>query len=59
MKITVYNALGKEVGTLMNDVVSAGDHYANLDGSNLSSGVYYYRIEAGQNTATGKMLLVK
>jgi hypothetical protein len=38
---------------------TAGSHSITFDGSNLPSGVYLYRLSAGQNTATGKMVLLK
>jgi hypothetical protein len=59
VKLTIYNALGQVVGTILNDYLSAGEHYAQVDGSQMPSGAYFYRLEAGENTAVGKMLLVK
>jgi hypothetical protein len=46
VKLIVYNTLGEEVRTLVNDVMEAGYQTVELDGSNLASGVYFYRIEA-------------
>jgi hypothetical protein len=59
VKLTVYNALGQVVGTLVNDYLNAGEHYTQVDGSQMPSGAYFYRLEAGGNAAVGKMLLVK
>ncbi len=59
VRLTVYNALGQVVGTLVNDYLEAGVHYAQVDGSLMSSGVYFYRLEAGERSDVGKMLLVK
>jgi Secretion system C-terminal sorting domain len=59
VKLTIYNALGQVVGTLVNDYLDAGEHYAQVDGSQMSSGAYFYRLAAGGNTAVGKMLLIK
>jgi hypothetical protein len=59
VKLTIYNTLGQVVGTLVNDYLDAGDHYAQVDGSQMSSGAYFYRLEAGEHTAVGRMLLVK
>jgi hypothetical protein len=59
VKLTVYNILGQAVGTLVNEFLNAGEHYAQVDGSDMPSGSYFYRLEAGGNIATGKMLLVK
>ena len=57
--ITVYNVLGEEVAKLMNDFQSAGYYEINFDASNLTSGIYIYRISAGSFTQTRKMLLIK
>lgn len=59
VKLVVYDALGKEVQTLVNQQLGAGTYSVDFDGSNLSSGVYYYRIETGSFTETKKMLIVK
>lgn len=57
--LKLYNLLGQEVATLVNAKQNAGDHVVSFDASKLGSGVYYYRITAGQYTATKKMLLMK
>lgn len=57
--LTIYNSLGQVVGTLINDRLEPGEHYAQVDGSQMPSGAYFYRLEAGEQTAVGKMLLVK
>ena len=57
--IKVYNVLGKEVATLVNEVKPAGNHEVSFNASNLSSGVYYYTISAGKFTSTKKMILMK
>ena len=65
MTISVYNILGREIKTLVdNELMSAGDNVVTWDGKNndgrqVSSGVYFYRIEAGELTATRKMLIMK
>lgn len=59
VKLTIFDALGKEVQTLVNQQLSHGTYSADFDGSNLPSGVYYYRIEAGSFTETKKMVLLK
>ncbi len=43
--LRVFNALGQEVTRLVNENTKAGIHYAALDASNLSSGVYYYSMQ--------------
>lgn len=59
VNLTVYNTLGQEVTTLINEVKQAGRHHIVFDASNLPSGVYIYRINAGLYTGTKKMVLVK
>lgn len=57
--LTVFNVNGQAVATLVNGNMNAGSHTVNFDGANLSSGVYLYRLSAGANTATMKMVLMK
>jgi hypothetical protein len=58
--LIIYNVLGQEVARLLNnEVIPAGVHQAQWSASSLSSGVYYYRLEAGDFVKTQKMLLVK
>jgi hypothetical protein len=59
VKITVFDVLGKEVQTLVNKQLSPGIYEADFDGSNLPSGVYYYKLEAGDYKETKKMVLIK
>jgi hypothetical protein len=58
-KLAVYDFLGREVLLLANQELSAGSYEMIFEGSNLPSGVYFYRIEAGDFVKTAKMLLVK
>lgn len=55
----VFDQLGREVKTLINDNMIAGVFEVTFDASNLSSGIYYYKLTAGQYTSTKKMTLVK
>ncbi|HSD63738.1 MAG TPA: T9SS type A sorting domain-containing protein, partial [Ignavibacteriaceae bacterium] len=57
--LKVYNSLGQEVANLVHGIVKAGSHSVTFDGKNLSSGIYYYRIEAGNNVSVKKMILMK
>lgn len=57
--LEVYNMLGQRVATLVNETLSAGTHTANFDASELSSGVYLYRLHAGNEVMTRKLTLVK
>ncbi|HET7153395.1 MAG TPA: T9SS type A sorting domain-containing protein, partial [Candidatus Kapabacteria bacterium] len=57
--ITVLNALGQEVATLVNGNVEAGTYKIHFDATNLPNGIYYYKMAAGDFTATHKMILMK
>jgi CSLREA domain-containing protein len=59
VKIEIYDMLGRKVSTLIDGQKPAGFHTVNFDGSNLSSGVYLYRIQAGEFIDTKKMILMK
>jgi hypothetical protein len=55
----VYNLIGQEVARLVQGEQEAGYHEVKFDGSNLSSGVYLYRLTAGSTVQTRKLMLVK
>jgi hypothetical protein len=57
--IKIYNTLGKEVSEIVNDNFNAGSYEVTFDASNLTSGVYFYKITAGNFTDTKKMLYIK
>lgn len=57
--LAVYNLLGEKVATIVNQELQAGRHTVDFDASRLSSGVYIYKIESGNNVATMKMTLLK
>ena len=57
--LKVFDGLGREVGLLVNEVKSPGNYKVDFDASNLTSGVYFYRIIAGDYIQTKKMLLLK
>lgn len=59
VKLIVYDVLGNEVASLVNDKQSAGHYEVNFDGSGLSSGVYFYKLTAVGISETRKMTLVK
>ncbi|WP_337871642.1 zinc-dependent metalloprotease [Ignavibacterium sp.] len=57
--IKVYDILGKEVATLVNETKTAGNHQVSFNAGNLSSGIYIYMIQTNNFTASKKMLLIK
>jgi hypothetical protein len=59
VNLTLYDAAGREVRTLVNGTFAAGAHTANFDASGLTSGVYFYTLRADNYTATRKMLLMR
>lgn len=59
VRLIVYNMLGAEIATLVNGIQSAGAHEIEFDASQLSSGVYYYRLETATQQATRKMILLR
>ena len=58
-KLVVYDALGREVATLVNEELKAGSYQTDWDGSNYTSGVYFYTLQSGDYIETRKMLLLK
>ncbi len=57
--LKVYNILGQEVATLVNEMKNPGNYSVRFDASNLSSGVYIYKLQTESYTATRKMILQK
>jgi hypothetical protein len=57
--LRVYDLLGREIATLVNEVKSAGSYTVRWDAQGLASGVYLYRLQAGQYSATKKLLLLR
>ncbi|MBI3194775.1 MAG: T9SS type A sorting domain-containing protein [Ignavibacteriae bacterium] len=59
VSLKVYDLLGRELATLLNSEIEAGEHVVNWDASNRESGVYVYRIVTENHVETRKMLLAK
>jgi len=59
VKIAVYDMLGREIATLVDNFINAGYHNVRFDASNLASGVYLYSIKTDYNFAVRKMMLLK
>jgi hypothetical protein len=59
VSLVVYDVLGREVSVLVNGVQKAGNHQVTFSGSNLASGIYFYRLESLGQTITKKMVLMK
>jgi len=65
VQVIIYDVLGREISTLVNEELSSGIYEVDWDGTNYSSGVYYYRLESVETTQrvvfieTKKMLLIK
>ncbi|MBK7629456.1 MAG: T9SS type A sorting domain-containing protein [Ignavibacteriales bacterium] len=57
--LKVYDVLGNEVATLVNEYNPAGNYEVEFNANSLSSGIYFYRLQAGSFIQTKKMILIK
>ncbi len=57
--LKVFDVLGREILELVNEVKSPGHHTATFDGQKLSSGIYFYSLQAGSFSETKKLILLK
>lgn len=57
--LKVFDILGREVTTLLNDELTSGDYQIEFNGESLSSGVYFYRLQSSSKFITKKMLLIR
>ena len=57
--LKIYDVLGREVMTLVNEMKSAGNYSIDFNGANLSSGIYFYTLKSGDFTSVKKMTLIK
>ena len=59
VSLKIYDVLGNEVSTIVNGFMKAGVYNAEINGSNLASGVYFYTLKTNEFISTKKMLLIK
>lgn len=59
VKLKVYDVMGKEISALVNQNLTPGTYKINFDGSRLTSGMYFYKLETSKFTETKKMVLIK
>lgn len=59
VKLDIYNSLGQKVTTLVNSTQAAGNHKVTFNASGLNSGLYFYKLQAGDFSQTKKMMLIK
>ena len=59
VNLRIYDMLGREIETLVNEEKPAGEYYVNFDGTNFSSGVYLYKLQTGTYIQAKKLLLLK
>jgi hypothetical protein len=59
VRLSVYDALGKEIKILVSENLQAGVYETDFDATSIPSGVYFYRLEADSYTESKKMMLVK
>lgn len=59
VQLKIFNILGQEIETLVNEEKPSGNYQVVFDANNLSSGIYFYKIQAGEFTSTKKMILLK
>ena len=59
VSLKVFDALGREVATLANEELPAGNHSRQWNGGNMSSGIYFYRLQSGSFIETKKLILLK
>jgi hypothetical protein len=59
VRLSVFDMLGREVAVVANEKREAGYHEVKFDGAGLSSGVYFYRLQAGDFVQTRKLLLLR
>ena len=58
-KLTVYDLLGREIEVIVNNELQSGNYKVNFDGSKLSNGMYFYKLQAADYVQVKKMVLIK
>ena len=59
VRLNVYDVLGREVATLVNDVKPAGSYTVTFNAANVPSGVYFYRLQTASFTETKRLVVLK
>lgn len=59
VSLIVYNTIGQQVATLISTEQEGGSHEVRFDGSKLASGIYFYRLQAGENTLTKRLVILR
>jgi hypothetical protein len=59
VSLKVFDTVGRDVATLVSGTMQAGEHTARFDAKDLASGIYFYRLTAGDGSRTRKMLLLR
>jgi photosystem II stability/assembly factor-like uncharacterized protein len=59
VKLVIYDVLGHEIQTLVNEKLQPGTYEVTFDGSNFASGIYFYQLKSGNFIETKKMLMIK
>ena len=59
VSLKVFDIMGREMVSLINENLETGEYEVSLNGSNLNSGVYFYQLKAGNFVSTRRMMLIK
>ena len=59
VRLKIYDILGNEIATLINEEQKPGDYEVNFNAGNLNSGIYMYKLQAGDYINVKKMILIK
>jgi hypothetical protein len=59
VRLTLYDIMGRQVATLVDDDRAAGDHSISMDATHLAAGIYHYRLDANGTSLFAKAVLLK